>query len=162
MSPLPTAQSLTTRLDALEARLDALAAGGPRVGLTEPDDGGTERWDSGQVWAHMAEFVPYWHAQIRSVVEGYDGTPVAFGRTKSDPNRIARIEAARSEPIDVLRRSVGDSVGLLLAYLRSLAPQRLGRRGSSFSPWRDGYRGDRPGVRRPPSRGARRAVREAR
>ena len=43
-------------LDDVLARLEAHAAGAAPAGLTEPDAGGTERWDAGQVWAHLAEF----------------------------------------------------------------------------------------------------------
>jgi hypothetical protein len=88
------------RLDTVERRLAGHASRGAPAGLTEPDpDTPEERWEAGQVWAHIAEFVPYWHGQLRTVIAEYDGTPVAFGRTKADPGRIAAIEVGRAEPI---------------------------------------------------------------
>jgi hypothetical protein len=83
------------RLDAVERRLAAHAELDPPAGLTEPDLPSGERWEAGQVWAHMAEFVPYWMSQLRSILEQYDGEPVPFGRVKTDPLRIAAIERDR-------------------------------------------------------------------
>ena len=39
------------------------------AGLTDPEPGTGERWDAGQVWAHLAEFVGFWLAQASHVVE---------------------------------------------------------------------------------------------
>jgi hypothetical protein len=105
------------RLDDVEKRLDALAAAEPPGGLTEPDPGGTERWEAGQVWAHMAEFVPYWQRQVESVIGGYDGDAVPFGRTKEDPGRIAGIEMGRHEAIRQFVARVHDSMEDLKQYL---------------------------------------------
>jgi histidinol-phosphate aminotransferase len=85
------AQGWLDRLDAVEARLADLVAGGSRVGLTEPDAGGDERWEWGQVWAHVGEFGAYWLAELDTVLAGAG----SFGRTKKDPHRIAMIEAGR-------------------------------------------------------------------
>lgn len=53
------AASFLARLDAVERRLEAHAARSP-AGLSEPEPVTGERWDAGQVWAHVAEFIPYW------------------------------------------------------------------------------------------------------
>jgi DinB superfamily len=113
---------IVERLESVEQRLDRLAAGPPVAGLTDPDPGGTERWDAGQVWAHMAEFVDYWHGQLQQVVGEYDGTPVPFGRTKADADRIAGIEATRYEPVAVLRARVRGSVAAVRSFLAGLTP----------------------------------------
>jgi hypothetical protein len=105
------------RLDAVEMRLDRLAAAETPTGLTEPDPGGTERWEAGQVWAHMAEFVPYWHREVESVISGYDGDPVAFGRTREDPGRIAGIEMGRHEAARRLKERVHEAIEELKGYL---------------------------------------------
>jgi len=114
--------NLLARLDAIEERLDRHARGPVRGGLTEPDPGGTERWEAGQVWAHMAEFVDYWHGQLKKVIGEYAGDPVPFGRTKSDAGRIAAIEMGRHAPIPVMRARVHDSIEQLKRYLGALNP----------------------------------------
>ncbi len=108
------------RLGAVERRLDRLASGPTPAGLSDPDPGAAERWDAGQIWAHLAEFVPYWREQVEAVIAAYDGEPVPFGRTKSDPARIEAIEFARHEPIAQERRSVHQSIEAIKAYLNGL------------------------------------------
>ena len=110
------------RLDAGEQRLAELAAAETPSGMTEPDPGGTERWEAGQVWAHMAEFVGYWQREIESVVGGYNGTPVPFGRTKEDPGRLSGIELGRHEAIRQLKSRHDASVAELKRYLATLTP----------------------------------------
>lgn len=120
--PTITGTDFEARLDAVDKRLDELAAREPTYRLTEPDEGSDERWEAGQVWAHVAEVVPYWHEQIQSVIGEYDGTPVPFGRTKTDRGRIEGIEIGRRESIAVLRDRVRDSVSAIRAYLGGLTP----------------------------------------
>jgi len=108
------------RLDAVEERLDRHALTEATSGLTEPDPGSSERWEAAQVWAHMGEFVGYWHDQLESVIGEYDGSPVPFGRTKTDPGRIAAIEIGRQEPIPVLRARVNETIEALKRYLARL------------------------------------------
>ena len=119
-SPMLDGTDFLARLDAVEERLDRHAQTEPPSGLTEPDPGGTERWEAPQVWAHMAEFVGYWQGQLESVIGEYDGTPVPFGRTKTDPGRIAAIETGRTEPIAALRARVHDSIEALKRHLATL------------------------------------------
>jgi histidinol-phosphate aminotransferase len=84
------------RLDAVEERLVGFANGNRRLGFTDPDPGGEERWDEGQVWAHVAEFGAYWLAELRKILDAPGPQPVPFGRTKSDPERIAAIAQNRA------------------------------------------------------------------
>ena len=86
------------RLDAVEERLSSFANGERRGGLTDPDPGGEERWDEGQVWAHIAEFGAYWLAELRRILDAPGTAPVPFGRTKSDPRRIAAIAQNQARP----------------------------------------------------------------
>ena len=104
------------RLEDVEKRLEALAAATP-TGLTEPDPGGTERWEAGQVWSHMAEFVPYWQGEVESVIASYDGDPVQFGRTKEDPGRIAGIEMGRHEAVKQMKSRVRGAIEELKRFL---------------------------------------------
>jgi hypothetical protein len=112
---------LIQMLEDVEQRLVEDAAGPAPSGLTEPDEGGTERWEAAQVWAHMAEFVAFWQAELEKVVDHYGGTPVPFGRTKDDPTRIGAIEEGRHVPIAELMRQVHDEIEVTRRYLPTLS-----------------------------------------
>lgn len=120
---MPEADDLLHRLDAVERRLDGLAQTPPGAvhgHLTEPDRPSGERWEWGQVWAHLAEFIPYWLEQARAVITGYTGEPVPFGRTKADAGRIAAIERDRAMPVDELAARVSAQIGEARTFLREL------------------------------------------
>jgi hypothetical protein len=114
---------LLARLDAVEARLNHLVAT-PMPGLTEPDEGTGERWEAGQVWAHIAEFVPYWLVELERVVAGGRSPgaadPVPYGRTKTDPGRIAAIERDRREDPRALLRRATEGIARVRAFVREL------------------------------------------
>jgi hypothetical protein len=114
------------RLDAVEARLSAAAAAGPHPdALTDADPMSGERWDGGQVWAHLAEVIPYWIRQAGPVIDGQpSGAPVPFGRTKSDPERIGAIERDRHEAVSSLWASTDDDIALLRTFLSALEPDQ--------------------------------------
>jgi hypothetical protein len=121
---------LDSRLEARQQQLAARGDTGLASGLTEPDPDTDERWEAAQVWAHMAEFVGYWHGQIKGVVAAYQGEPVPFGRVKSDEGRIAAIEEGRREPLTALVVRATDSLRSLRDYLAGLSPrdwQAVGR-----------------------------------
>ena len=111
---------LVGRLETVTERLARHAAAEKPSGKTEPDPGGTERWEAGQVWSHMAELVPYWHSQAESVIAAYDGDPVPFGRTKEDPERLAGIEMGLQEPVGESLERVRTAIGELKRYLGGL------------------------------------------
>jgi len=113
---------LIERLELVEQRLAEHAAGPTPDGLTEPDEGGDERWEAAQVWAHMAEFVGYWQSELEKVVDHYQGSPVSFGRTKDDPDRSSAIEIGRQVPVGVLMDRVHDGIEVVRRYLPALAP----------------------------------------
>jgi hypothetical protein len=108
------------RLDAVQKRLDEYAAAETPTGLTEPEPGGTERWEAGQVWAHMAEFIGYWRGEIEHVIAEFAGEPVPFGRTKDDPSRIAGIEMGRHESVQELASRARAEVEDLKTYTQGL------------------------------------------
>ena len=130
ISPTGRSEAFLDRLDVVSERLrrhgerDAEAAG-----LTEPDPSTGERWEWGQVWAHLAEFPPYWMAEIRRILATADLGPVGFGRVKSDPARIAAIEADRREPIDMLWTRVRRHLAELRTLLEEMPDAGWGRRG---------------------------------
>jgi hypothetical protein len=117
-------------LDSVEARLERHADSPPADGLTDPDPPTGERWDWGQVWAHLGEFVPYWSAQVRLIVQTGGRDPVPFGRTKQDPVRIAAIEADRHRPPAELMARLASHLEELRALIRDLRPEDWGRRGA--------------------------------
>jgi threonine dehydratase len=126
------AAPVIARLAAAQRRLADHAARPLPAGLTDPDPGGTERWEAGQVWAHLAEFPAYWLAQIRGLLAAEAaGTvePIPFGRTKADPERIAAIERERrTDPAELLRR-VTAQVAELTAMLEELPDRSWAVRG---------------------------------
>jgi DinB superfamily len=107
-------QRLLERLERVRDRLAWHASAedrGRHAGLTEPDPSDGERWESGQVWAHIAEFPGFWLGQIQKVVGTATGgtEAVPFGRVRSDPGRIGAIERdRRSDPRALLSRAERD------------------------------------------------------
>ena len=111
------------RLKAVQHRLDEHAAAGPPPGLTDPDPGGTERWEAGQVWAHIAEFPAYWLGQIQHILERKTAgvpEPIPFGRTKADPGRIAAIERDRHDDPRALLGRARDDIASAVSRLGAL------------------------------------------
>jgi threonine dehydratase len=107
MTSEPVATSLS-RLAAAERRLAEHAARPLPSGLTDPDPGANERWEAGQVWAHLAEFPAYWHDQIRGILAAQldrGKGPIPFGRMKTDASRTDPIERERrTAPAELLAR----------------------------------------------------------
>jgi hypothetical protein len=87
--------SLLVRMADAERRLAEHAARPVPAGLTDPDDLNNERWEAGQVWAHLAEFPAYWLAQVQRVIAQPTHGAIPFGRVKTDAARIAAIEQER-------------------------------------------------------------------
>ena len=124
------ADGFVVRLDEILTRLAAFAEAPPPAGMTEPDQPSGERWEATQVWAHMVEFVPYWMEQARRILQGESDQPIPFGRIKTDPVRIAGIEAGRHEAIPVLWQRLSEEIGDLKAFLAGLAEDDGHRTGS--------------------------------
>jgi hypothetical protein len=126
-----TRDAYLARLDAVEARLSAASLNEPAPGeITEADPESGERWDRGQVWAHLSEFIPYWIQQAKPVLRGQpSGEPVPFGRTKSDPERIGAIERNRREAVFVLWTDTSAEIAELRGFLASIAPDQWDIRG---------------------------------
>jgi len=128
---MTTRDAYLARLDAVEARLAAAAATEPPPGaLTGADPRSGERWDRGQVWAHLSEFVPYWIVQAGPVLRGQgSGEPVPFGRTKGDPERIGAIERDRREPVSTLWADTQADIARLRVFLGTIEPGQWELRG---------------------------------
>lgn len=111
----------------LAAHADATLAG-----LTDPEPGSGERWDAGQVWAHLAEFPAYWLAQAGDVVERAhlgEAQPIPFGRTKSDADRLAAIERDRRDDPRALLARVSADLDRVIATLNRWSADQLALRG---------------------------------
>jgi hypothetical protein len=126
-----TSDAYLARLDAVEVRLSAAASDEPAPGaITSADPETGERWDRGQVWAHVAEFIPYWIEQAGPVLRGQpSGEPVPFGRTKKDSERIGAIERNRGESIDVLWADTSSGIAELRGFLAHMEPEQWEIRG---------------------------------
>jgi len=121
--------ALLARLADAERRLAEHADAPLPSGLTDPDPGDDERWEAGQVWAHLAEFPGYWLAQAERVVALPTSEPVPFGRVKTDANRIEAIERDRhTDPAALLQR-VRASLAKVSDAARNLPAEAWTRRG---------------------------------
>jgi hypothetical protein len=124
------AEDFTRRLDSVEERLrDHAARDFPDDALTAPDPPTGERWEAGQVWAHVAEFIPYWLGEAALVIESGRTEPVPFGRTKSDPGRIAAIERDRSTDQSRLWHRAARDIGTLRTFLTGVDASAWSARG---------------------------------
>ena len=103
-----TVANALERMRSAERRLAEHAARPLPSGLSDPDPGEEERWEAGQVWAHLAEFPAYWLDQVRRILAAHDGGaagPIPFGRMKTDEGRVGAIERERrTDPAELLRR----------------------------------------------------------
>ena len=127
-----TDDEILARLTAVERRLAELAARDvPPDTLTDPDEATGERWEAGQAWAHLAEFPGYWLDQMRTVVDGHaaTGEPVAFGRVKTNPGRLAAIERDRATDRAALMERVASGIAAVAAEIRSLPTDAWSARG---------------------------------
>ncbi len=121
--------ALLARLADAERRLAEHADAPLPSGLTDPDPGDEERWEAGQVWAHLAEFPGYWLAQAERVVALPTSEPVPFGRVKTDTNRIEAIERDRHTDPTALLQRVRASLAKVSDAARNLPAEAWTRRG---------------------------------
>lgn len=119
---------LLARLDAVGERLRTHASSPTPPGLTAPDPPTGERWDWGQVWAHLAEFIPYWRGQVRVALDAEENAPMPFGRVKSDPGRVAAIERDRHRPVAELMDRLERQLAELRRSIDSLSADQWSRR----------------------------------
>jgi hypothetical protein len=122
-------------LDRLAAARAGLAATRPAVEAGAPwplaetyDDSDEARWGPGEVLSRLAEMAPYWLGEIERVLAGAPD-PVPFGRTASDPVRIALVERDRSVPPRELYDRIEDALRRFDKRWRTLTPADLARRG---------------------------------
>lgn len=123
-------EALLARLTDVERRLVEHANAPIPSGLAEPDPGAEERWEAGQVWAHLAEFPAYWLAQAQRVIALPTHEPVPFGRVKTDVGRIEAIERDRHTDPTALLERVRTSLAEVSDAARTFSPEAWTRRGA--------------------------------
>jgi hypothetical protein len=121
---MSTVPEFTDRLRAAAARIRADAPGFAPDRRTDPDTPSGERWDLGQVLAHVAEMLPYWTAQVEMVLAA-GGNRAPFGRVKTDPERIAAIEEDRGLDTAELLDRIDEGVDEAIMSMRRLTPGDL-------------------------------------
>jgi DinB family protein len=115
-------EALVARMQAAVARLAAHASA-ERPGLTRADEATGERWEAGQVFAHLAEFPAFWVGQVRTLIAARaagEPEPIPFGRSKADPGRLAAIETRRREEPLALLRDTDAGLAAAAALCRTL------------------------------------------
>jgi hypothetical protein len=127
MIPEPS-MGFLDRVEAVEERLERLVGVPPGPALTDPDPATGERWEWGQVWAHLAEFPAYWMERIRLVLSEPPEEAPPFGRVKSDPTRLEAIEADRRTPASELWQRVQDEFRDVRVLLQEMTAEDWERR----------------------------------
>jgi hypothetical protein len=118
-SPDPAAD-FQRRLAAVEVRLRDLSR--RRLdGRTNPDPATGVRWDAGQIWAHLEDFIPYWISQAERVLAADSPDPVLFGRARASADHIAAIERDRHQGPNALWHDVKEDLNDLRAFLGDIS-----------------------------------------
>jgi hypothetical protein len=118
-SPDP-APDFQRRLAAVEFRLRDLSR--RRLeGRTQPDPDTGERSDAGQIWTHLADFVPYWISQAERVLAADSPDPVTFGRARASTDHVAAIERDRHQGPNALWHDVKEDLNDLRAFLGEIS-----------------------------------------
>jgi hypothetical protein len=120
ITPQNPAAEFQRRLTAVAARLRDLSRG-QLDGRTDPDPATGERWQAGQVWAHLAEFIPYWISQAERVLAEESSDPVPFGRARASADHIAAIERDRHQGPNALWHDAKEDLNDLRAFLGDIS-----------------------------------------
>lgn len=97
--------------------------------LTAPDKPSGERWDAGQVWAHIAEFGSYWLPQLELILDLANEQPVPFGRVKTNEYRIAEIERNRACDVPHHMSTIRNDIARYRDRLSAMTTTEWGRTG---------------------------------
>src|SRR3954469_20009237 len=80
---------------------------------------GPEVWTVMDNLCHIAEFVPYWTAQIEQVIQIPDKE---WGRTHHDPDRLAAVANTSSRDLKTVKEQIRSSVELSTSKLEKFTP----------------------------------------
>ena len=106
------------RLDRLQSRIDA---GAPWPLAARFDHDPEASWGPMELLAHVAEMLPYWLGEVERILAG-PPEPIPFGRTGTDPVRIALIGRDRALPTGELYARIDAWVERWGHRLASLTP----------------------------------------
>lgn len=115
------------RIDDVERRLADLAR--PLDGLTTPDPKTQERWEDGQVWGHLSEFVDFWIPQVQKVIDNFQGDPVPFGRDATDTRKADSLEAGKTTAPEVSWARLQDDLVRLRQFVASFDQRAVDAKG---------------------------------
>lgn len=113
------------RLDQLQSRIDARA---PWPLAARFDHDPEASWGPMELLAHVAEMLPYWLGEVERILAG-PPEPILFGRTGSDPIRIALIGRDRALPTAELYARIDAWVERWGHRLASLTPAQRAKVG---------------------------------
>ncbi len=91
---------------------------------TEPE----ADWGPREVLAHVNEMLPYWTAQLETVLAGDPATAVPFGRIATDRDRLGRIAADRELTTGDLLDGIDAGLVSATAFAGGLSEADLERR----------------------------------
>ena len=93
---------------------------------TEPE----ADWGPREVLAHVGEMLGYWTSELARVAAGDGSGPVAFGRTATDPDRLARIEHDRQQPVGSLLDSIDRDLRSAVSFVTGLGSDEMAHVGA--------------------------------
>jgi uncharacterized damage-inducible protein DinB len=88
-------------------------------------------WSVLENLCHVAEFVPYWTAQIAQVIRA---PQQQWGRTHHDPDRLAAVAAASSRSLEDVKLAIHSAVLDSASTLNAYTPQQLATEAPSCNP----------------------------
>ncbi len=115
--------ALLAGLEAVERRLAVQARADPAAGLTDPEAETGERWEAGQVWSHMLEFVPYWLSEAERVAKTGSQAPVPIGRPRNDTGRLGGVERSRRTPPAQVMDGLSTELSRVRTFITDAIPQ---------------------------------------
>ncbi len=118
----------------LQAATDQIAATlrQPEVAQRLRTSPNSEEWSAMQVLGHVVEIIPYWLSHCQTIAAN-TGEPLKFGRTLTDPERLAAVErGALADPEAILGLLHTEVQAAAQAFQR-LTPAQLARKGVHVS-----------------------------
>lgn len=92
---------------------------------------GPEVWTVMDNLCHIAEFVPYWTAQIKQVIEHPDKE---WGRTHQDPDRMAAVADTSSRDLTAVKEQIRSNLAQSVLTLERFSPDQFAIQAPSRNP----------------------------
>src|SRR3954452_6155411 len=83
---------------------------------------GPEVWTVMDNLCHIAEFIPYWTAQIEQVIQDADKE---WGRTHQDPDRLAAVADTSSRDLTGIKEQIRSAVARSASTLERFTPDQF-------------------------------------